>query len=222
MNRLTSCSLHSFTNSQFPISIFQTIRWFWQKKQQLNKRFFFWLARKLSKIQFSERKIRENMCLRYFECLVSLSSIHIEKVDNLFWSTWTLEWHLPYVDNHGHLTDHLPISSCPRSFWTTPCGTYFTSNICASNWCLILSKYVPNICQMAITVTSISDKDDVSCESSNSWYFRVSYLRSMHTSQQHSGLIGVKSSLSKRVWRIPLINLISFKNSEISISHTRN
>ena len=59
-------------------------------------------------------------------------------------------------------------------------------------WCLILSKYVPNICQMAITVTSISDKDDVSCESLNSWYFRVSYLRSMHTSQEHTGFIGFK------------------------------
>ena len=63
--------------------------------------------------------------------------------------------------------------------------------------CLILSKYVPNICQMAITVTSISDKDDVSCESSNSWYFRVSYLRSMHTSQEHSGLMGFKNFVQK-------------------------
>ena len=63
--------------------------------------------------------------------------------------------------------------------------------------CLILSKYVPNICQMAITVTSISDKDDVSCESSNSWYFRVSCLRSMHTSQQHSGLMEVKNFVQK-------------------------
>ena len=59
------------------------------------------------------------------------------------------------------------------------------------------AKYVPNICQMAITVTSISDKDDVSCESSNSWYFRVSYLRSMHTSQEHSGLMGFKNFVHK-------------------------
>ena len=50
---------------------------------------------------------------------------------------------------------------------------------------------------MAITVTSISDKDDVSCESSNSWYFRVSYLRSMHTSQEHSGLMGFKNFVQK-------------------------
>ena len=31
-----------------------------------------------------------------------------------------LKTYLPYVDNHGHLTDHLPTSSCPRSLWTTP------------------------------------------------------------------------------------------------------
>ena len=79
------------------------------------------------------------------------------------------------------------------------CGTYFTSNICTLNidvW-YYHAKYVPNICQMAITVTSISDKDDVSCESSNSWYFRVSYLRSMHTSQEHSGLMGFKNFVHK-------------------------
>ena len=31
-----------------------------------------------------------------------------------------LTTYLPYVDNRGHLTDHLPTSSCPRSLWTTP------------------------------------------------------------------------------------------------------
>ena len=27
------------------------------------------------------------------------------------------------MDNHGHFTDHLPTSSCPRSFWMTPIQT---------------------------------------------------------------------------------------------------
>ena len=31
-----------------------------------------------------------------------------------------LTTYLPYVDNRGHLTDHLPTSSCPRSFWMVP------------------------------------------------------------------------------------------------------
>ena len=31
-----------------------------------------------------------------------------------------LTTYLPYVDNRGHLTDHLPTSSCPRSLWMAP------------------------------------------------------------------------------------------------------
>ena len=31
-----------------------------------------------------------------------------------------LTTYLPYVDNRGHLTDHLPTLSCPRSLRTTP------------------------------------------------------------------------------------------------------
>ena len=31
-----------------------------------------------------------------------------------------LTTYLHYVDNCGHLPDHLPTSSCPRSLWTTP------------------------------------------------------------------------------------------------------
>ena len=31
-----------------------------------------------------------------------------------------LTTYLHYVDNRGHLPDHLPTSSCPRSLWMTP------------------------------------------------------------------------------------------------------
>ena len=36
-----------------------------------------------------------------------------------------LTTYLLYVDNGGHLTDHLPTSSCPRSLWTTPYSSNF-------------------------------------------------------------------------------------------------
>ena len=42
-----------------------------------------------------------------------------------FWRPTPLEWkncgqHFVHVTKHGHSTDHLPTSSCPRSYWMSP------------------------------------------------------------------------------------------------------
>ena len=46
-----------------------------------------------------------------WENLMKMTLVHVD-----IWLTT----YLPYMDNCGHLTDHLPTSSCPRSLWTTP------------------------------------------------------------------------------------------------------
>ena len=53
----------------------------------------------------------KNSILVYFDLPTNWIFVHMDI---------GLTTYLPFVNNLGHLTDHLPTSSCPRSLWTTP------------------------------------------------------------------------------------------------------
>ena len=103
----------------FPYILDFIYGWYWNTN--LNSIFLFGCHRSTKKSLNQSWLLEKTKFLcKVLTSYKKFSIFNLSKKKTLVHVDICLTTYLPYVDNRGHLTDHLPTSSCPRSLWMTP------------------------------------------------------------------------------------------------------